>query len=160
MKIKNIFSFALMGACALPVIAEEISSPDGRLVVDVYDNAGVPVYTVKYDGVEFIKESPLGFVLNTGDFTKGMKFAGLTDKKAVKEEYSIPTIKKTDVKYNANAALATFAKDKENFGVQFQVSDNDVAFRYVIDHKGDPLCAVVEDAVSYTHLTLPTNSLV
>lgn len=148
MKIKNIFSFALMGACALPVIAEEISSPDGRLVVDVYDNAGVPVYTVKYDGVEFIKESPLGFVLNTGDFTKGMKFAGLTDKKAVKEEYSIPTIKKTDVKYNANAALATFAKDKENFGVQFQVSDNDVAFRYVIDHKGDPLCAVVEDEVT------------
>lgn len=150
MKLLNISTLAvaaLLGAA--PAIAEQITSPDGRTVVDVYAKDGVPVYTVAYDGAAFIEESPLGFVLNTGDFTKGMKFDGLSGKTAkTPEHYSIPTIKKTDVTYAANAATATFSKDNEAFQVQFEVSDNNVAFRYIIDHKGDPKCAVVEDEVT------------
>ncbi|MCM1452081.1 MAG: glycoside hydrolase family 97 protein [Clostridium sp.] len=133
------------GACALPILAEEISSPDGRTVVDVYEKAGVPVYTVKYDGVEFIKESPLGYVLNTGDFTNGLAFEGLLQKKEVADTYSVPTIKKQNVSYKANSAMAKFSKGEERLLVEFQVSDNNVAFRYIFNHSGDPLCAVVED---------------
>ena len=44
----------------------EISSPDKKLVVAVSDDGGRPSYTVSYDGVVFLEQSPLGLRTNVG----------------------------------------------------------------------------------------------
>lgn len=50
-----------LGLASLPVMAESVSSPDGRIVFDLYaDAARHPVYTVSFNGREVIKPSMLG----------------------------------------------------------------------------------------------------
>ena len=49
-----------------------LTSPDGRLTVSVGCEDGKPVYGIEYDGITFMKPSPLGLKTNVGDFTSGM----------------------------------------------------------------------------------------
>ena len=55
---------------------KQIASPDGQIVVTVSDSDGKPSYSVKYGGEAFLEQSPLGLVLDLGDYTNGMS---LTD---------------------------------------------------------------------------------
>ncbi len=55
-----------------------IKSPDGQIVVTVSDADGKPSYSVKLNGEVFLEQSPLGLVLDLGDYTNGMS---LTDSK-------------------------------------------------------------------------------
>ena len=58
-------------------------SADGMVNVDVFINAkGQPVYTVKYDGKEFIKESRLGLRTDIADFSENMSIVGESHSKA------------------------------------------------------------------------------
>lgn len=45
----------------------KITSPDGRLQVDVNDNNGTPTYTVSYDGKTMMTPSALGLKTNIRD---------------------------------------------------------------------------------------------
>lgn len=128
-------------------LAESFSvpSPDGNTVVTVGDNAGRPVYSITYKGANFIAESPLGMVTNIGDFTTGLTLDKASQQSEVKDSYSLPNIKKSHVDYTANQREFTFAKDgKPVFDVIFEVSDNNVAFRYKILPQGETRCCVVE----------------
>ena len=109
-KIALILSLVLL---ALPVAASEesVASPDGRLVVTVSDEGGMPTYSVKYDGVPFLWRSPLGLKTDIGDFTQGVRLAGWLKEGPVTDDYSIPTIKKSSVHYEANRAVFSFVKD-------------------------------------------------
>lgn len=107
-----------------------VCSNDGRLKVTVKANGGSPVYNVTYDGTEILGDSPLGLVTDYADFTKGLKFTAI-DETDVQDQYSLPFIKKSNVIYNANSLTCDFKNARgEKMSVQFQVSDNDVAFRY------------------------------
>ena len=136
-KIALILSLVLL---ALPVAASEerVTSPDGRLVVTVSDEGAMPTYSVTYDGI--------------GDFTQGVRLAGWLLEGPVTDDYSIPTIKKSSVHYEANRAVFSFVKDgKELMDVIFQVSANDIAFRYRINPpKPDTkVCVITEEATGY-----------
>ena len=150
-KIALILSMVLL---ALPVAASEesVTSPDGRLVVTVSDEGGMPTYSVKYDGVPFLWRSPLGLKTDFGDFTQGVRLSGWLKEGPVTDDYSIPTIKKSSVHYEANRAVFSFVKDgKELMDVIFQVSANDIAFRYRINPpKPDTkVCVITEEATGY-----------
>jgi hypothetical protein len=150
-KIALILSLVLL---ALPVAASEesVASPDGRLVVTVSDEGGMPTYSVKYDGVPFLWRSPLGLKTDIGDFTQGVRLAGWLKEGPVTDDYSIPTIKKSSVHYEANRAVFSFVKDgKELMDVIFQVSANDIAFRYRINPpKPDTkVCVITDEATGY-----------
>ena len=130
-KIALIFSLVLL---ALPVAAKEerVAGPDGRLVVTVSDEGGKPTYSVTYDGVAFVAPSPLGLKADIGDFTAGLALTGFA-REAVADDYSVPTIKASTVHYRANRGVFSFAKDgKPAIDIIFQVSANDIAFRYKI----------------------------
>jgi hypothetical protein len=45
----------------------QISSPDGKLVVSVSADDGLPVYEITYNGSLFLKRSPLGLKTDLGD---------------------------------------------------------------------------------------------
>lgn len=126
--------------CVITAFAEPVatvSSPDLRLKVCFDFIADKPVYSVDFIGNKVIENSPLGFVANVGDFTQNITF----EKSAVEHveyDYSVPTIKKSNVHVNANQLVVTLKnKQGHRFEVEFMVSNNDVAFRYRIPNLKD-----------------------
>lgn len=132
-------------------LEKQVASPDGKLVVTINDNNGKPTYQVSLDGKVFLENSALGLNTNIGDFTQGMTMSEVSEVKAVNDSYQIDRIKKSHVDYHANQQVMTFTKDgKKVYDIIFQVSDNDVAFRYKLYPQGDTRCLVVkQEATSY-----------
>ncbi len=127
----------------------KIISPDGKLEVTVGVNAGVPVYSVSYNGKVFLKSSPIGMKTNVGDFTKDLSISEKTSQKSIDETYSLPNIKKSNVHYQATETVLTFNKaEKPVFDVVFRVSNNDVAFRYKVYPQRDRLSCVLNEETS------------
>lgn len=141
---------AMMMASA-SALEKQVASPDGKLVVTINDNNGKPTYQVSLDGKVFLENSALGLNTNIGDFTQGMTMSEVSEVKAINDSYQLDRIKKSHVDYHANQQVMTFTKDgKKVYDIIFQVSDNDVAFRYKFYPKGDTRCLVVkQEATSY-----------
>lgn len=142
----SIFASSFIMAAAT---SEVVTGPDGRLVVTVSDNNGRPEYKVDYDGIPFILPSALGLDTDMGDFRSGMTILKASPVENINETYSIPNIKKSTVHHRANSRKITFARDgKKIFDVIFEVSDNDVAYRYNLRPHGESLSAIVLDEAS------------
>ena len=125
-----------------------IESPNGRLQVVVSDEGGCPVWSANRDGVEFIGKSPLGILMNFEDLTQGLNLTKCTIN-TINDEYSLKTIKKSHVKYEATEAVCEFSKEgRHAIDVIFRISNRDVAFRYKILPKGETLSGVVEHEAS------------
>ena len=150
---KLLITTMLTASCIFAANAKElkVTSPDGRLVVTLNDNGGIPVYSATYDGNEAIKPSRLGLITNVGDFS-----AGLTFKKSktheVNDSYSIRNIKARNVEYRANELNATYADSKDReITVTFRVSDNNIAFRYSMPQWGETASIIVKsEATSFS----------
>ena len=126
--------FSTLLACAffstLHAESVKVASPNGKLVVEVNDNGGKANYTILYDGKKFLDSSRLGVVSNVGDFTQGLKLTGAQSSK-IDESYKLSRIKCSEVHYVANRMRIDFANAQNQLmTVMFNVSDNDVAFRY------------------------------
>lgn len=127
-------------------IEKQISSPDGKLVVTLSDNGGKATYNVRYNGEEFLKPSPLGLNTNIGDFTGELTLSGASPVEEINESYEMRTIKKSSIDYRANKAVFSFTQgDRVVFDVTFQVSDNDIAFRYTLHPRRATLSAIVKE---------------
>lgn len=137
-----IISFCLMGFAN--AAEQKVSSPDKNLVVTVQESGGNPVYNVVYNEKTFLESSPLGLKTNVGDFSSGLTLAETVSQRGLDETYSLPNIKKSNVRYVANEAVFSFLKEgKRAFDVIVRVSNNDVAFRYKVYPQDDRLSAVV-----------------
>lgn len=127
-------------------VEKQLFSPDGKLSVTVSDAGGLPVYSISYNDVPFLKPSPLGLNTNVGDFTRGMTLLPEAPLNYVNEEYDLPTAKRSRISYQANTMTFSFTKDnKRAYDVVFQVSDRDVAFCYRVYPQGDALCCVINE---------------
>lgn len=124
---------ATFGLAALPAIAESVSSPDGRIVFDLYaDGAGHPVYTVNFKGREVIKPSQLGLTAKEVRFgdnavvTAGTVTSSNTTWQPVWGEYA-------DIRehYNERAYTITDSRNpKQKMTVRVRVFDDGLGFRY------------------------------
>lgn len=132
-----IFGVSLLisaGAWASPLT---VASPDGKLKVVTDVAGGRPVYSVIYDGNTIIENSPLGLLTDVGDLSKGMSLVGSETSK-VSKSYDQDKIKKSHIDYEANRLVTTLRNDKgHEVSVEWLVSDNDVAFRYVIPRQNN-----------------------
>jgi len=152
--MKKVF-FGLIGLMiAFNAVAEDrkLASPDGRIEVTVSDSDGTPDYSVTYDGNVFILPSPLGLNTSMGEYMSGMTM--LPEKEAprlIEEQYSLKTIKQSQVDYKAVEAVFTFAKDERPvYDVIFRVSDRDVAFRYRLYPRRNTLsCVIFSEATGF-----------
>ena len=145
--MKKQLTIASLLLATLTVAAETktVSSPDGRLQVTITDEGGRATYTVGYDGQQVLLPSLLGFEADFSSFTEGLTITGAETKK-ISSTYQMRQTKQSAADYNANSIDVTFRNAKQQtMGVTFQVSNNDVAFRYVIPRpkKDNPKCAVV-----------------
>lgn len=122
----------------------EVVSPDGKLKLNVAIENGQPVYMVSYNNKVMLENSPLGLVTNEGDFTKNMSF--LNDSTGiVRKRYELDKIKQSLVNYEANMLEFTIENvDKKQLSIVFQLSNNDIAFRYELPIWGETMACVVE----------------
>jgi len=135
-----------MLSCAAPLGAQPLSvtGPDGRLRVDIDLHDGKPTYAVSYDGKTMLETSPLGFVSNEGDFSRGLRLAA-AERDSLSGRYTLDRIKCSDITYRANRLRATFAaSDGRTMDAVFCVGDNDIAFRYEIPRFGETGSIVIE----------------
>lgn len=122
-----------------------VNGPDARLKVDVSVKGGIPTYSVTYDGKTMLENSPLGFIANTGDFSKGMSLVGQKADK-ISKTYTQDRIKRSVVNYAANELTITLQNaDKKPIDIVFRVSNNDVAFRYEIPKSGETGSMVIQE---------------
>ncbi|MUP46018.1 glycoside hydrolase family 97 protein [Gramella sp. BOM4] len=143
-KILIFISLILLGPSLFAQNSATQKSPDGNLEIKVGLDGGKPFYEVKYRGKMMLQTSPLGLETNEGDFTSGMKFLKSSTGTA-NENYSLETIKQSQVSYKANTLTVSFGNPEEKqISVVFQVSDNDIAFRYKLPKWGDTRACVVE----------------
>lgn len=121
-----------------------VTSPDGLLKVDIFVDEGVPMYSASYKGKVMLEKSPLGLLTNEGDFSKGMRYLS-AEKGDINKEYTQDKIKRSQIQYAANTLTCTLqnANDKQ-IALEFQVSNNDIAFRYNLPTWGDTRSCVVE----------------
>lgn len=150
---KNLLLGIAIALLPLSATAEvkQLTSPDGKLTVSVSDDQGFPAYEVTLNGKSFIGHSPLGLKTNMGDFTKNMVMSNSTGATTVKDSYTLTTIKKSQVDYEAQQETFTFSQDgKKVYDVIFQVSDNDIAFRYKVYPQGQTRsCVILEEATTF-----------
>jgi hypothetical protein len=137
-----------------------VSSPDGQLRVTVSVDEGRPVYAVTYKGKTFLEPSPLGLQTNEGDFTAGMKYVG-KEENTVDKRYTQSRIKQSQVHYVANGLTCTFENaEQKRLSVVFQVSNNNIAFRYLLPTWGERRSCVVEkEATGFSFPAVTTTFL-
>ena len=142
----------LLLACAtLAASATEhnVSSPDGRLVVTVDDAQGLLTYRVSYQRQTMLKSSALGLKTDIADFTRGMSFKEVKESQ-IDKSYTMTRTKASSAHYVARQADFTYVNSQGlPLTVTFCVSNNDVAYRYTLQPKGDSrLSAVVYSEAS------------
>ena len=118
----------------LSINAEEVSvqSPDGNLVVTISDAGGRLYYSVALDGQQVLQPSALGLKTSLGDLSKDLKVL-TSHLSPLTSSYEMRGTKASSATYKANTlTLDVQNKDGRKFSVLFQVSDNDIAFRYLI----------------------------
>lgn len=136
---KVLLAALLLPGLGLSAAEYKVAGPDGRLVLTVGDNEtdGSIYYSISYDNDVVVDKSPLGFIANTGDYSKNLRPAGesVTDEKVA---YSNPHIKTSKVEADYKRLITEWeGNDKIKLGVEFMVGNNDVAFRYLVPRKGE-----------------------
>ena len=121
-----------------------VTSPDGNLKVNLSVEGGKPVYSVTYMNKVMLENSPLGLLTNEGDFSSGMSYVGQSEG-SVDKRYTQDRIKQSEIHYRANTLTYTLQNGQQRqISVTFQVSDNDIAFRYEVPAWGERQACVVE----------------
>ena len=164
MKRQTILFALALGASSIWAQQATVSGPDNQLKVEVSVDNGNPFYSVSYKGKTILEKSPLGFVADIGDFSKGMTYVGQKSR-SMEESYRIDRIKQSEVDYHANELTVTLENaEKKPIDVTFRVSDNDIAFRYEMPRYGETGSIVIEkeatgfDFPSYTTVFLTPQS--
>ena len=131
----KIFTFLLSSLFPfLPLFADDVrvSSPDGNLVVTVNCQNGVVSYSASLYNKTVIERSALGLKTSVGDFTQSLQLLD-HETTAIHQKYQMRGTKAAENDYQANRLTLNFRdRDGLGFGIIFQVSNNDIAFRYAI----------------------------
>ena len=148
----------LLCLLALPLAAAQaaqpirISSPDGAVQVTVDVTAqGQPTYAVRYRQAELLRPSRLGLQLAGADLTQGLKLTKADKVQAVADDYKLATDKRADCHYRANRQVVHFAgrAGAPVLSVVFQVSNDGVAFQYVLEGKSQDAQHITAEATTF-----------
>ena len=148
MKRFLLIAFVVAVCGSMSATENRFASPDGRMQVVVDDQDGRPGYQITLGQQVALERSPLGISVNFEDLTQGLS---LKDSKVnrVADDYSLATIKQSQVHYEATEAVCQFEKEgRLALEVIFRVSNRDVAYRYKINPKRNTLVGVVDGEAS------------
>ncbi|RZV35314.1 MAG: glycoside hydrolase family 97 protein [Sphingomonadaceae bacterium] len=122
-------------ALAAPLAAAEISSPDGRITVEMdVDGDGVPFYRVERDGKEIIAESDLGFLFTDAEPMRRNFVVVGESVTGTDNTWEQPWGERQFVRDYHNELFVTFQETRESstrvLSVRMRVFDNGIGFRY------------------------------
>jgi len=144
--IPTILAFAVPAAFAAP-----LTSPDRHIAVEV---RVTPEHTLEYgvrrDGKPVILPSRLGLQLEGADLSNGLALAAASRVTPVRDSYELATGKKRRIDYRANEQVYTVRNAAgQAMDVAFRVSNDGVAFRYLVREPGLPVKTFVAEATSF-----------
>ncbi len=134
MKKKITLASALLSAAVLAHAQEfTLSSPDGQTVLNMQPtSSGEYCYSINQNGKTLVEPSPLGFRLSDFDTKAANWQISSVDTAWIDREYDQEKIKQSHVHYVARQATYHVKSGELQFDVIFNVSNNNVAFRYFI----------------------------
>lgn len=143
-------SILLLGAVCAQANNYTVTSPNGKLVMNVKCEGGKASYTVDLNGKQMLAASALGLVANYGDFSQGLTMGAL--KGAPKHlTYVMDHTKKSHVEKDVYEATIGFLNaKKDSMTLHLHVSDNDVAYKYEMSRpkKDNPKSVIIYKEVS------------
>ena len=143
-------SILLLGAVCAQANNYTVTSPNGKLVMNVKCEGGKASYTVDLNGKQMLAASALGLVANYGDFSQGLTMGAL--KGAPKHlTYVMDHTKKSHVEKDVYEATIGFLNaKKDSMTLHLHVSDNDVAYKYemIRPEKDNPKSVIIYKEVS------------
>ena len=143
-------SILLLGAICAQANNYTVTSPNGKLVMNVKCEGGKASYTVDLNGKQMLAASALGLVANYGDFSQGLTMGAL--KGAPKHlTYVMDHTKKSHVEKDVYEATIGFLNaKKDSMTLHLHVSDNDVAYKYemIRPKKDNPKSVIIYNEVS------------
>lgn len=149
-KIISYVSLLLCLLSGISVFAQvaEVISPDGKLKLNVFSENGKALYNISYQGKVMLEKSSLGLITNESDLSQNLKFTD-SKKDQVSKTYINEKIKKSQVDYKANTLTVNFTNaDQFGISIEFQVSNNNIAFRYHLLPMKERLSAVVQSEIT------------
>ena len=131
--MRKLFLTALLTSSVLCWAGDvSVSSPDNQLQVTVSDAGGRLHYTATLNGQQMLLPSALGLKTSLGDLTKELSIL-TSHLSPVSSSYTMRGTKASSSDYQANRLQIDLQnKDGVKMSVVFQVSNNDIAFRYEI----------------------------
>ena len=131
--MRNLFLSILLTSSVLAWAGDvSVSSPNNQLQVTVSDAGGRLHYTATLDGKQMLLPSALGLKTSIGDLTRDLVINN-SELKTKNYDYKMRGTKASAANYQANCLLLDIQnKDGIKMSVIFQVSNNDIAFRYAL----------------------------
>ena len=126
----------------------EVWSPNGKIgLVSTIEN-GKPYYKVISNNEWVINKSPLGLISDAVDYTQNLTILSV-ETRQINETYTLPTGKKSTYVNNANElTIHLQTVGGQPFDIVFRVSDDGVAFRYVIPSQDGKSSIIIKDEAS------------
>jgi len=151
MKMKMKKLSALLGLTLASGAVLALESPNKQLDVSVVVNADKTLsYSIKRNGQPVLLPSPLGLNLAGVDLSHGLKLTDTSAVKQVEERYSMAVGKRGEIAYRANEQVYSLVNAAGNkMDVAFRVSDDGVAFRYVVADTAIPVKRFVSEATGF-----------
>ena len=153
--IRKLFLTILITSSALAWAGDvTVSSPDGNIIVTVSETDGNVTYAATLNGQPVLNPSALGLKTNVGDFTQGLKIL-TSHLSPLSSHYEMRGTKASSSHYEANALSIDLQNKKgQAFSILFQVSNRDIAFRYLlprqkVNHKEYKRALVYEELSSF-----------
>ena len=151
MKQKSFLSgILLLSALCAQANNYTVTSPDGKLAVNVECKEGKAFYTVNYDGKQMLGASALGLVANYGDFSQNLTMGACKNSKK-HLAYKMTRIKKEKIEKDASEATIGFLNSKkDSMTLHLHVSNNDIAYKYemIRPKKDNPKSVIIYNEVS------------
>ena len=143
-------SILLLGAICAQANNYTVTSPNGKLVMNVKCEGGKASYTVDLNGKQMLTASALGLVANYGDFSQGLTMGTLKGAPKLLT-YVMDHTKKSHVEKDVYEATIGFLNaKKDSMTLHLHVSDNDVAYKYemIRPKKDNPKSVIIYNEVS------------
>ena len=147
---KTLIALGLLLPLAGTAREATVASPGGNIVVTINDDGGRVTYAVALDGQTALLPSPLGLTADFGDLTAGLHITK-TEAQQIDRQYDMRQVKQSHFHFVATQIDVDVENQKgQKMTIQFVVSDQDVAFRYLLPRqkKDNPKSAVIRSEAS------------
>jgi len=148
----RLITLALLAALTAPAFADSaLTSPDKHLSVDVRLNDQQQlVYAIQRDGKPVLETSRLGLQLEGADLASSLSLQSRSATKLHQEHYRMAVGKRSEIHYRANEQTITVANaQSQRMQITFRVSNDGVAFRYVVAEPTLARKVFVEELTSF-----------